>query len=201
MVLIVACWLAETWPKRMPPVKFVAHLADWFDRRRKAFLGAVLAVHVLAGVGVNIACMVLPFSAGKATAEYIQDNLPPNVTLAGVEDYCMAPVAVYVGREFYFPEMRRFAPYNTQDDKARLPVTHESFLEDLRLLTLTRNQDVILLLSDAKLLDANHREYDLDIPATPSAPRLLLHVTLLRQFTDSTVPDERYSVYRFHRVE
>src|SRR5207248_5022451 len=111
MVLIVACWLAERWPRRTPPARSVARVAEWFDRNRAAMLGSLLAIHVLAGIGANVADNLLPFSAGKETADYIRRELPADVTLAGVEDFCMSPVSAYLSREFYSPEMRSFAPF------------------------------------------------------------------------------------------
>lgn len=201
IVLIVAYWLAERWPKRTPPGRSLARVAEWFDRNRAAMLGSLLAIDVIGGIGANVADTVLPFSAGKATANYIRREFPPDVTLAGVEDYCMSPISAYLGREFYFPEERCFSPFNTQNDQARQAITHESFLDDLRMLTLTRHRDIVLVLSDANLLDPNRAEYDLEIPATAGAPRIMTHVKLMQQFANSTIPDERFTVYLFHRIE
>src|SRR5439155_3981393 len=103
MVLISACWLAARTPQWAPAWRWLDVTTRWFDRWRGLMLGILLSAHVVGGIGANIAGIYLPFSAGKEVAQYIQQKLPPDVTLVGIDDYCMSPIAAYLGRDFYFP--------------------------------------------------------------------------------------------------
>ena len=119
MVLIVACSLANRFPKWTPQMWWLGAVSTMMDRRRNVLLGILLAIHAASGVGANVAGAFLPFSAARATADYIRRELPPDVIPVGVDDYCTSTVSAYLGREFYDPEMHCFAPFNTQDDRQR----------------------------------------------------------------------------------
>jgi hypothetical protein len=113
MILMAACWLARRSPQWVPPIAWLRAVTDWLEPRSGVLLGLLLAVNLVSGVGANIAGLMTPFSAARDVADYIRTNLPPDVNLAGADDYCVSPVAAYLGRDFYFPQMHRTAGYNT----------------------------------------------------------------------------------------
>jgi hypothetical protein len=195
MVLIVACWIAPISPQRMSAPAW----ASWFDAKRNLLLGLLLAVHAIVGVAANVANNLLPFSAGKATAEYIHRELPANITLVGVDDYTMSPIATYLHREFYFPQMKRFAPFNTQDDRQRFHASPEQIFQEIQDLLVRTETDVLFVRSNAMVIQPE--EFTFTIPASMNRPQRVIHVSLLNRLTDSTIPDETYSLYLFHRVQ
>jgi hypothetical protein len=199
MVLIVACWIAARSPQWISKSKFLNGFTSWFDQCRNLLLGLLLLIHTIVGISANTADAVLPFSAGKAVAEYIRDKQPADATLVGVDDYTMSPISTYLHREFYFPQMGKFAPFNTQDDAERFEVTPQMAFDDIRNLIARDGHDVIFLRSQAMSLGPE--VFDLTFPPSGDLPRMVVRVTLLEQFTDSTVPDEMQSVYLFHRIE
>jgi hypothetical protein len=187
MVLIVALWLAKRFGGVTKP--------GWIAQRRDLLLAVLLSIHAIVGIGATIVDWIMPFSAGKATAQFISRNTPPDLTLAGVDDYCMSPISAYLGREFYFPQIHDFAPFNTQDDRIRDPITPD-LLNDIRTLLVRKDRDVLLVLSGAQVIDKDRASLDFDVPASGTMPAMRFRATLLRQLLDSTVPDETYSLYR-----
>jgi hypothetical protein len=150
-------------------------------------------------VCANVADNVLPFSASKSVAEYIAHELPRDATLAGVDDYTIEPISAYLNRDFYYPQMGRLAHYYTQDDAGRIDVTLPMIYDDIRQLIARDGRDVVFLRSEAMTLGPD--SFDLTFPPAGNLPRMVVRVTLLEQFTDSTVADESQSVYLFHRTE
>ena len=199
MVLIVACWIAAQSEAWIPPWKPLAAITGWFDRRRNTLLTLLLVVHAISGIGANVVDNVLPFSAGKSAADYIGIAWPADDTIVGMDDYTMSSICIYLRREFYYPQMDRFAPFSTQDDHQRHEVSPQAVLADIRRLIDTRGHDAIFVHSRAMLLGPD--SFDTRFPATADAPAEVIRATLLRRYVDSTVPDETYSVYLFHRLE
>src|SRR5262249_8862324 len=146
-----------------------------------------------------IADHVMPFSASKAVADFIRKDLPPNITIAAVDDYCGSPVAAYLGRELYFPQMRKYAPFNTQNDAARYPITLPNLFEQFDELILKENRDVLFLLSSKRSLWG--QDVTINMPATSFGPPVVLRVKVLPRFEDSTVEDESQALYLIQRVQ
>jgi hypothetical protein len=199
IVLIAALWIAARSPEWVPTLGPLRLVSGWLDRKRCSILCALLVVQLVTGVGVIIADARMPFSAGKAVAEYIRHNVASDVTIMAIDDYCADPVSAYLQRDFYYPQMRAVAPYNTQDDAARYPVSLDSLFDEIRLQTLTNNRDVLLLLSSGRTLV--QQDTVVEMPATAFVPREVFQIRVLPTFTDSTVQDESQSLYLIHRLQ
>ena len=198
MVLIASCWIAESSREWSPRTHTLAALTSWCDRYRWVFLLVILCVQVPIGIGAVIADAKLPFSAGKAVAEYIEKNIDPSDTIMAIDDYCADPVSAYLHRDLYYPQMRCVAPYNTQNDAARFPVTLDSLFDDIRLHIMKTNHDVLLLLSSGRVLV--QQDSMVEFPSQ-FGPKEIYQIKVLPKFDDSTVEDEAQSLYLIHRVQ
>ena len=70
-----------------------------------------LAIHMSVGVHMVINDFLVPYSSGKATAEYIKKNGWQDVPIFATRDVEVATVAGYLDREFYLPELKGFGSY------------------------------------------------------------------------------------------
>ena len=199
MVLITSCWIAEYSAPWTPANARLRAASEWLDRRRATLLAILLCLHAMIGIGANFADHLMPFSGSKSVAEYITQKLPPDITLAGMDDYAMAGVSAYTGREFYYPQMRRFAPFNTQNDQERFPVTKADLFQQLKSLIDQKHADVLFVLNARRVLTPADMEVRFD---SGDADRpIILRVSVLPAFTDSTVADESQALYLIHRVQ
>jgi hypothetical protein len=204
MLLIASLWInskrnkhdwrrmkqdAEFHPSRRPsppPSPAGAGEGGWLP-------GAVLCVHAIAGVGVAIAGMVLPFSASRQVNDYIktQFNLD-QVVLVGVPDYCVSPICQWLGRPIYFPDMKSFARVNIQDDAKRPGVNGATLLPELYGLIRTEHKPALLIAEADFSLVEHDTTLPID-PANPDGPALSIRV--LPEFPDSIVATEAARLY------
>jgi len=199
MVLIVAFWVSFQTRQCTPRPKWLADLTARFSRQRANCLIALLAVHAISGIGTNIAERFIPFSAGKEAAQYIRREFPPDMVLIGSQDYCISPIAAYLGRDLFSAEMNAFVPFATQNVDVRIRATHDSLLDDFQALYQLRNQDLLLAISGPRGLGED--EFETTASARGSAPAMTFHVKLLRNFALSNEPKESVRLYVVHRVK
>ncbi len=198
MVLIAACWIGQRSKRIRIPNRLLERIAGWFDAHRPVLLSILLAVSVIGGVGANIADVRLPFSASRATADYIRSNFPADLPLTGFDDWCVMPVGALLGRPIYSFQMKASVPFQTQDDAARSPVTVETVLEQMLVLNLKTNKDILLLLSSSRHFE--QPELEARFPPSAFGPQPTLHISFVAKFDDSTVDDETETLYRVHAV-
>jgi hypothetical protein len=199
MVLVVAFWIGQRSKRIRMPNRLLEQIVGRFDAHRPIVLSVLLAVSVIGGIGANIADVRLPFSASRATADYIRSNFPADLPLAGVEDWCVSPVGGLLNRPMYSFQMKATVPFQSQDDAARFPVTMESIVGQTLVLNLKADKDVLLLLSSGAQFQ--QPEMDVRFPAGAFGPPPVLHFSLVTRFTDSTVADETETLYRVHAVQ
>lgn len=199
IVLIGACWIAECSPPMALKIPGIDPVIRWLDAHRAILLSVVLAVSAVSGIGANIADWRMPFSADRATAEYIRTQLPSDMPIAGVDDWCIAPVGILLNRPIYSFQMKTAPAFFSLDDSVRYPVTIQSILDQLLSLTMKNDQDVLLMLSSGRSFAEN--EFNIEFPPSESGPPPLLHFSFLARFDNSTVPDEAETLYRVHLVK
>jgi hypothetical protein len=188
MLLVVSFWLAET----LPPLSWNAR-KPVNPRQRRIVFCALLAIQALAGMGVAIACMRVPFSASRDVARFIQDSFPGDrVVLVGVPDYCVSPICQWLGRPIYFPDMKSFARVNIQDDAKRPGVNGATLLPELYGLIRTEHKPA-LLIAEA---DFSLVEHDTTLPIDPAnSDGPALSIRVLPEFPNSIVASEAARLY------
>lgn len=187
VVLVVACWLGATSTRIEFPWPRATRIVDALDLRRSSWLIMLLGIQAVSGITVSIADRFFPFSASAEVADYLHREFPDDVLLVGYDDYCVAPVGIYLNRPVYSPQMGAMHDfYFSQNDEVRREVTKDSLLAQVEALQLRHPRDVVVILSPRR-----HKEFlqwQADDPEMPQWEHL-------KTFADSTVADEGASLY------
>jgi len=70
-----------------------------------------LAIHMVVGVHMVFNDFRLPYSSGKATAQYIQTKNWQDFPIFATRDVEVSTVSGYLNREFYLPELKGYGSY------------------------------------------------------------------------------------------
>ncbi len=191
MLMIASFWMAAVTPEWRS-------VRPAWERRRALCLAAILAVNVVAGLVAVGEGWVHPFSATWATAKFIKSTYGDTVEIAAVRDYPAAPIAQWLDRSLYFPEVGGFARYNTQNDLLRTHPTQDEILRQLYARAKKTNKNVLLLLNDrlpqiSQIPIGMEQFFELDDPRAHKRPTV--GVTCVTVFDKSVVEDESHWVY------
>lgn len=180
LLLVAACWIAESARPWSRPSATLQALVRLGDRARPRVLAGLLGLHVVAGLFASGMDLVFPFSASPEVARFIATRFPPDTPIVGDRDAPAMAVAGHLGRPLYYPASRRFGTFIVQDTRRR-PVSPQDLMAQVAALQGGSGKDVLLVLT-----------YPLD-PATEG-------VELIRRFDDSIVETERYHLYLVRRA-
>jgi len=171
LLLLAALWLSAEYP----PALTASAGRGAPERWRRIFITLLFSAQLTAGLLAAAWSLTTPFSAGKETAQFIQERQLAGMLLAGDEDDAASVVSGYLNRPIYYLGPERFGTFVIWDQR-RQSLKVPEVLQRARQLAARRRQDVLLLLNR---------------PAPGPAPDLLP----VRQFTRSIVPAETYYVY------
>lgn len=175
ILLLLACWLASTARPWRLPGRVLRAAAALGERHRVAVVTALLLVHVVAGLFASGMDLVLPFSASRDAARFIESHFPGDVVVVGHADASVIAVAGYLNRPVYYPTYRHlgtFLPF-------ALPPRHleeGDLVAEVRELAARTGKGVVLVLTH---------------PLTPSPTGF----ELVRRFDRAIVARERYHLY------
>ena len=104
-----------------------------------------LALHMVVGIHMVVNDFLLPYSAGKETAQYIKNKGWDDFPIFATRDVEVAPVSGYLDREFYFPELKGYGSYAQWAN--RISIDRSKTLDEVQLyLDKFQNINKILLL-------------------------------------------------------
>ena len=118
LLIISSVWLAISYQERSVLINtsqtlFTKGNLFYFPR----LLSVCLTIHMVVGTHMVINDFRVPYSSGKATAEYIQSKGWENFPIFATRDVEVATVAGYLDREFYLPELNGFGSYAQWDNR------------------------------------------------------------------------------------
>lgn len=188
IVLIVSFWLASYYPKSnllLQPFTSESRIiqpisAVWFkftEKYKIIFMMVILSAQLAAGVVAFSRDLVVPYSAARATARYIQSQHLENKFMVGSRDATISPLCGYLNRKIYYPERQglgSFVLFNSQ----RQEVDADTVLAQVSQL-LQQNPETILLILNNELNTA----------------RADLKISPLSKFTKSLIFNEKYYLY------
>lgn len=151
------------------------------DRRRDPWIAGVLAVHLAGAAALGSLDFVRPFSAAMAAAEFIRREGLAGMPIIGQQDYRSSPVGAYLQKTMYYPNRGETGTFILWDRRRRERLPEAVYC---RLLVdqIGRHPDGVLLVSTDPL------------PVCPGVGSILL-----ARFSDSMIPDERFSVFLLRR--
>ena len=181
LLLIASLWLAQLFPER----QFFRSLTrtrpqTWkrIDRVQKIALMTVFWLQFLAGVVYAYPRdLIVPFSAGRETASFLQKNQLDREFIAGSRDANMAPISAYLGRSLYYPDLGRMGSFTLfRDDRTELD--RAEILAHIESKLLPQRSRVLLIL---------HKKL--------KTKRDGLKISPIAQFENSWTDTERYYLY------
>ncbi|MDX2098837.1 MAG: hypothetical protein SFW36_13760 [Leptolyngbyaceae cyanobacterium bins.59] len=185
VVWITALWLAAQIPDSEAILQFFQRLSDrlfqclqtWISftqRHRNRFLALILTVQLIAGAIAFIRDLTLPYSAGRETAQFIQQQNLDQMFIVGSNDFAVTTVSGYLNRPIYYPEQQKLGTFSP-DRPVPLPAP-----EVLRQVSeQVRQRGKILLILNYPLSDS----------------RSDLQITPIAQFTRSLIGSEQFYLY------
>lgn len=145
---------------------------------KRVVFASILIGQLVAGLFASVADMVLPFTANRAAAQYINQNFP-NAALIGYVDFTTAPIGQVDRRPMYYPKQAVWGTYCVWNMARIGPVFPEMFTDAARKLRQEEpKREVLLVLSD-----------DAEMMPDPA------EFKQVKRFDDSTVKSERYTLF------
>lgn len=186
-LLLVCLWLYEYFPETPARLRVVDRLHQISMRSKKRVLETLLIVHCAVGISVCVVDWWFPFSESENVAEYIKASHMDLMPTIGDSDAAASPIAIRLGREFYYPKSERFGTYIIWDDKRRNWLPQSEALAKADWLADRSGTDVLLVLN-----------YKLN-------PRFLGgdygSIVELEEFVDNIAPNEDYHLYLYEHAE
>ncbi|MEC4868855.1 MAG: hypothetical protein SAJ11_22505, partial [Jaaginema sp. PMC 1078.18] len=180
IVLIMALWLSHyyrDWPLILKQTKFSRKWFNFSNRSKKALVMVLLYLQLIAGIVAYSRDLMLPFSASRATAEYISQQGLNDLFIVGSQDVIMSPISGYLRRKIYYPESQALGSFVLFTNR-RQEVNPEEVL---------RQVGELLKIHDSILLILN---YPLELSPTN------LKIEFLAKFQKGLIYDEKYHLYR-----
>ncbi|AFZ18049.1 hypothetical protein Mic7113_2235 [Allocoleopsis franciscana PCC 7113] len=188
IVLIASFWLASYYPKSnllLQPFTRRARMIQpistvWFkftEKYKIIFMMVIFSAQLAAGVVAFSRDLVVPYSAARATATYIQSQHLENKFMVGSRDATISPLCGYLNRKIYYPERQElgsFVLFNSQ----RQDVDAATVLAQVSQRLQQKPEPILLILNN----ELNTARADLKISP-------------LSKFTKSFIFNEKYYLY------
>ncbi len=154
----------------------------------------ILIIQLGAGLAFFALDSVVPLSAGKETAQYIQEQGWQDVFIVGSNDSRMTPIAGYLNRKLYYPEIQGIGSFSQWHK--RVDVDHKEVLKQVSQLLNSSNDNlppfdrILLILNNP--LKQSHEE-QIDQSELFSSPDLIIEP--ITKFEKAQHSGERYYLY------
>ena len=175
LVLIACLWLSSSVSEKAQPTS--SPVRSFIQRYRGAFITALLCLHIPGGIFAWGMDLVYPFSAIRATAEYLKAAGLQEMRVIGSDERFVSPITGYLEKTFYYPDSERFGTHIVYNAGTRGRSSAE-ILERTRQF-LREGQPAVLLVLSFKLKE----------------PSPDLTIKELKHFESGIVGDEEYFLY------
>lgn len=187
LVLIAALWLSSYYQnstflvnKLSLSPKFIHLFYKW---HHIAFM-LILYTQLLGGIYSFSRDLILPYSAGRETARYIQQSRLDDEFIVASRDANMAPLSGYLNRKLYYPERQQMGSF-TLFKQGRTDVDQSEILRQISSILENQNNKNKVLLILNKKLNSNRDD---------------LKISPLKNFERGWVDSERYYLYWVDKV-
>ncbi|AFY42632.1 hypothetical protein [Nostoc sp. PCC 7107] len=187
LVLIAALWLESYYQESRLLVNKFSLSPQLFNLAQKwhyiAFM-FILYTQLLGGIYGFSKDFIIPFSASRETAHYIQKNHLEKEFIVASRDANMAALSGYLNRKFYYPELQRMGSF-TLFKQGRQDVDQPEILRQTSSLLQSQEVKNKILLILNKKLDSNRND---------------LKIIPIKNFQRAWVDSERYYLYWVEKV-
>jgi hypothetical protein len=143
----------------------------------------ILYVQFIGGIGSFTKDLIIPLSASRATANYIQKSELNNQFIVASRDANMAALSGYLQRQFYYPERQEMGSFTLFKAGRQEQEQGEILTQTTDLLTKQGDNSKILLILN-KQLKINHQHLKPNLNIIP-----------IKSFENAWVNDEKYYLY------
>ena len=184
-IFLIAClWIAQ----QIHPVELKSHTlndaAALAEKYAGLFIILALSAHLVHGAASHVRDWKYTHSAAKETAQFIKTSGMEKMVMIGDRDYAVSPIAGYLNNKIYYPRGSRFGSYVLWNkSRAEKDIDPEAMIREAERL-VTSNRASVLVILNYKLKAA---QLDTLRPGG--------WLTMVGEFTDSSVEDERYYLY------
>ncbi|MEH1847973.1 MAG: hypothetical protein V7L25_24085 [Nostoc sp.] len=182
LVMIAALWLGSCYQESTVLLKNFSvrpNLITFVQKWHYIVLMLILCVQFGGGIYSFSRDLVVPFSASRETAQYIQKAGLDNEFIVASRDANMAPLAGYLNRKFYYPELQKMGSF-TLFKKGRQDVEQAEILSQINSLLINKDEQKKILLILNKKLNVNRND---------------LKIVPIKDFQRGWVDNERYYLY------
>ena len=177
ITFVAASWIYYDCPEINLPFN---RLAEFAQRLFGPIFVAILVFHFLGSVNAIRMDSRYIFSNGKRTAEYIRAQGRQDMLMVGDTDFAVSTVVGYLEKkQVYYPKGSRFGSFVRWDRARTHGVSNEGILKEAETLTVQNGEDALIILNRALGVQLIEQ----------------YHLTLLAQFTGSTIGDEGFHLY------
>ncbi|MEH1929525.1 hypothetical protein [Nostoc sp.] len=182
LVLIAALWLGSYYQESTILLnKFSIRPSSITFVNKWHHIALMLILYVQLGGGIYSFSrdLVVPFSASRETAQYLQKAGLDKEFIVASRDANMAPLAGYLNRKFYYPELQKMGSF-TLFKKGRQEVEQAEILTQINSLLKNQDKQKKILLILNKKLNINRND---------------LKIVPIKDFQKSWVDSEQYYLY------
>ena len=177
LVLIACLWLSSSVLEKGQGQTTPSPVTSFIQRYKGAFITAILCLQIPGGIFAWGMDLVYPFSAIRATADYIKAAGLQEMRVVASDERFVSPITGYLEKTFYYPDSERFGTHIVYNAGTRGRSSTE-ILERVRQF-LNQGQPAVLLVLSFKLTD----------------PSPDLTIKELKHFESGIVGDEEYFLY------
>jgi hypothetical protein len=189
LVFAIALWLASYSPQSDLVISCLKNkqsaIAKWINfvnRYKTTFIMTILYAQLAAGIVSFSRDLVIPYSASRDTAKYIQSQKLEQMFIAGSEDFAISPICAYLNRKIYYPETRQLGSFVLFTHQ-RNSLNADEVLERISEVLQQKKQEILLILN-----------YELN------TSRNDLKISFLNKFTHAFIGNEKYYLYIVSKV-
>jgi hypothetical protein len=141
-ILYLAClWCGFTRGRDQKPRSPPASLPV---RMERFFLPSILAIQVVAGAYAWTLHLMMPFSASKLAADFIQQHGYANLLIIGSKESLVAPVTAYLDQPIYYPDSARYGTFSL-DNTARRDLSPPELVQSVAQMAMKAHGDTLLI--------------------------------------------------------
>ena len=180
IILIAAFWLSAYY-SNYSLIKLNKTWLKFVQRNKKKFLIFILICQIISGIVSFSRDLFVPYSASRATANFIKKQQFTNTFIVGSQDFTITPIAGYLNTKIYYPESKKlgsFVLFNSQ----RKEVSTEDILSQINQIINQENNNILLILNYK--IESGQKNLD---------------ISEIAKFKDSLIYNEKYYLYNIRK--
>lgn len=183
LILTASFWLESYYQNsnflEFKQSKLIQNLSKFINQKIKLIFTIILILQLLSGIVSFTRDIFVPYSAGKATANYIKNQGLAQMYMVGSRDVVMATLCGYLDRKIYYPESQKMGSF-VLFSQSRQEVDDSQILQQIHQLLINQNMNELLLILNHEITANNEQ----------------LNINFLEKFTHGLIFNEKYYLYK-----